>query len=106
MNKKLGLLFSSIVLLALPLVTLAQELTPTQWFEGIITRFLAIIVWPIFVSAIIIMLVYAGFLFVTAQGDPSKITSAKHAVIWAVVGIIVGILAYSAYGIIKSIIAP
>lgn len=72
--------------------------------ETILNNVLSMVVWPTFVGAVVIMFIYAGFLFVSSEGDPSKITKAKSAVVWAIVGIVVGILAYSAEGIIKSIL--
>ena len=71
--------------------------TPTQ----IISNILSMILWPVFAGAVTIMFLYAGILFVTASGDPSKITKAKSAVMWAIIGTIVGIIAYSASSIIK-----
>jgi archaellum component FlaF (FlaF/FlaG flagellin family) len=35
---------------------------------------------------LIFMLVWVGFLFVTAQGNPEKISSARSALIWTVIG--------------------
>ena len=62
------------------------------------------VVWPIFLGLVVIMFIWAGILFVTAQGDPAKISQAKKAVIWAVVGVIVAFLAFSAVGIITKIL--
>jgi len=38
---------------------------------------------------VILMLVYVGFLFVTAQGNDSKITTAREALLWTVVGALI-----------------
>ena len=38
---------------------------------------------------VILMLVYVGFLFVVAQGNDSKITEAKNALLWTVVGALI-----------------
>ena len=35
------------------------------------------------------MLVYVGFLFVTAQGNETKITAAKSGLLWTVVGALI-----------------
>ena len=107
MNKKIGVLFSTIVLLVTPFLIFAQTTNPaTTWIQGIFSRFLGVILWPIFIGGIIIMLIWAGFLFITANGDPTKIATARKAAIWTVIGIGVGIFAYSAYSIISSIIVP
>ncbi len=41
----------------------------------------------------VIMIVYAGFLYTTSAGDSAKVQKAKNALIYAVVGIAVAILA-------------
>ncbi|MBP9749680.1 MAG: hypothetical protein KBD21_03040 [Candidatus Pacebacteria bacterium] len=38
---------------------------------------------------IVLMIVYTGFLFVTAQGNATKITQAREALVWTVVGALV-----------------
>ncbi len=38
---------------------------------------------------IVFMLVYIGFLFVTAQGEPAKITAARTALLWTIVGALI-----------------
>lgn len=35
---------------------------------------------------VILMLVYVGYLFVIAQGSDSKLTEAKHALLWTLIG--------------------
>jgi hypothetical protein len=35
------------------------------------------------------MLIYVGFLFVTARGEPGKITAARQALLWTVVGALI-----------------
>ena len=77
---------------------------PGTWFKTIIDNLLSIVVWPVFFGASIIMIIWAGFLFLTAHGDPAKIITAQKAVIWAVVGIVVAIAAFSAVNIINKIL--
>lgn len=38
---------------------------------------------------VVLMLVYVGFLFVTAQGVPASITAARSALLWTVVGALI-----------------
>lgn len=38
---------------------------------------------------IVLMIVYIGFLFVTAQGEPGKITEARNALMWTVIGALI-----------------
>lgn len=54
-----------------------------------ISEFLVAIVDVLLIFAtplIVIYIMYAGFKFVTAQGNPSEIESARTALLWAVVG--------------------
>jgi len=45
---------------------------------------------------IVIMVVYAGILFVTGGGEPEKISKAKQALLWAVIGgiVLLGVAAF------------
>jgi hypothetical protein len=74
--------------------------TPTQ----IINNIRSLVIWPVFAGLVIIMVMYAGILFVTSSGDPSKITRAKQAVLWAAIGGAIGIVAYVAVGFLKTIL--
>ena len=47
-----------------------------------------------------VVIVYAGFLFMTSSGEPAKIKAAKDALFFAILGIIVGL---SARGIVAVI---
>lgn len=46
----------------------------------------------------------AGFLFITAQGDAEKVKTARNIVIYSLVGIIVGGLAYALVNIVKTML--
>jgi predicted membrane protein len=56
----------------------------------------------IFLCAIII--VYAGFLFVTSAGNQQKLQTAQKALIWALVGLVVVLIANYVPGIIKDVL--
>src|SRR5438477_291015 len=109
MNKKLNVLLSFTtfsVLAWLPVIVLAinfgepgGNLSIEKAVTGIID-----FIWPIFGGVAILMLIFSGFLFLTAAGDPGRISTAKKAFIWAVIGIVVGVGAYSAVNIIASIV--
>ena len=51
-----------------------------------------------------IMLIYAGILYLISAGSPDKITKAKTALIYAIIGIIIGLAAKVIVSIIKGII--
>lgn len=104
MNKNLSVLSVLIILLAFPLVSLAQ---PGAFQGSILMLVLGLvntaltILWIIAVAFVIIMFVIAGFKFMTALGDPSKVAEARMAVIWGVVGTAVIVLAWSVIVVIR-----
>ena len=46
----------------------------------------------------VLMLIYAGFLYMTAQGDTDKINTAQNAFRYAIYGLVIGVLAYTLVG--------
>jgi hypothetical protein len=58
----------------------------------------------IFGAVAVISFVIAGILFLTANGEPEKIKTARSAVIWGIAGVVVGILAFSIIAIVISIL--
>ncbi len=89
-NKKIIISSISAVLLILPTVIMAQTL------QGITNNVATIVINVLYIIAdgfIIFMFVLAGFKYLTAQGDPSKVSEANKAVIWALAGIAVVVLA-------------
>lgn len=72
--------------------------------DTIVTNLLTLVVWPIFAGAATIMFIWAGFTFLTASGDVSKIAQAKKAVLWGAIGIGVGLAAFSAKNIVTAIL--
>ena len=60
------------------------------------------VIWPVFVVIVVVCFVVAGILFLSAMGDPAKIAKARSAFLWGVVGVVVGIVAYSIIRIISS----
>lgn len=43
----------------------------------------------------VIMLIFGGFRYVTSGGDSNAVTSAKNTILYAIIGIIVAVLAYA-----------
>jgi len=60
-----------------------------SWFIGVIA---------------VVMGLYAGFLFITARGEPAQLQTAKKILLYAVIGIAVAILAFSIIAIAKAIL--
>ena len=68
---------------------------------GNIINFLIILAFPI--TAILI--VYAGFLYITSAGNDEKVKTAQKALIWALVGFAIVLVASSVPTIIKEFIS-
>ncbi|MEK7116861.1 MAG: pilin [Patescibacteria group bacterium] len=54
--------------------------------EGLIETIVNDILIPIGGVVAVMMIIYAGFMYVTARGDPGKIKTAHDALLWAVIG--------------------
>ncbi len=109
MNKKIVVSSVSAVLMALPALILAFNPGPVPnpvatLNVGAIIDILFTILWPVAVAFFIVMFVLAAFLFATSQGDPEKTKSARNAVIYGVVGVVVALLAWSIVFILRNMI--
>ena len=111
MNKK-NLFFIVILgILTAPLVGFAQ-LEPygvgggpqvTNWHNIFNAATLA--AGALFGCIAVIMFVAAGILFLTAQGAPEKLKEARAAVLWGVVGVVVGIIAFTIIRIVGNLVS-
>lgn len=86
---------------ATPVCSNRECVSGADWFKNIITNFLNIVIWPIFIALSIIMFIWAGILFFNSHGDPTKAADARKAVIYAIVGIVVGLLGYVIVGVLR-----
>jgi len=102
-NKKLIFNFAVGALLLLPSVILAAPAAPIN-IVAIINRLLEFFILPILLGGSIIAFIFAGIKFVSAAGDSSKISSAKSIVIWAVVGLSIAFIGFSAPQIVSGIL--
>ncbi|MDO8408279.1 MAG: TrbC/VirB2 family protein [bacterium] len=80
-------------LLALPYVvraadTLTNPLGAGTDLEQLLADILSFVV-EIGSVVVVLMLVYVGYLFVTARGEPAKITTARTSLLWTVVGALI-----------------
>jgi hypothetical protein len=105
MSKKI-LFFLILGILLLPSAAFAQ----LQWgfaggysVGGIIGSIRSVL-WVIFCAIAVVCFVIAGILFLTAQGQPEKLKAARSSFIWGVVGIVVGIIAYSITTIVSGLL--
>ena len=79
-----------ILAFAFPAIVSAQIRNPLAF--GTLPEFLVAlldIVILIMVPVIVVMLVYSGFLFVTAGGNVEKIKKAKTGILWTMIGAII-----------------
>lgn len=110
MNKKLIIATSLTMLLALPMaaMAIADPAVPNGNANisviELINAILAFL-WPIFIGFAVIMFVIAGFYFITAQGEPDGVKKARDFVIWGVVGVAVGVLAFSLPYVVQNLLS-
>lgn len=62
------------------------EKSPT--IDGLIKTIVNVLSWVVGVLAVI-MIIYAGFQYVTSGGDSGKISNAKNTLIYAIIGIVI-----------------
>jgi len=99
MNKK-ALFSLSLIALILPIIAFAAVTDINSLMSAIVDK----VLWTVFVGFVVICFVMAGILFLSSFGDPSKISQAKSAFVWGIVGIIVGFLAYSITAMLKGVL--
>lgn len=82
--------------------------TPANLFGGegsifkIVTNVLLFLVGAISV----IMLIIGGIRYVISGGDQAQVTSAKNTILYAIVGIVIALLAYAAVNFVTGAFAP
>ena len=93
-------------LLVLPAIALAQETIPEgpQNLGAIVTLIETIGNWifTFLLVLAVVMIVWAGFQFVTAGGSPEAVSSARSKVIYALIGVVVALLAKGAIAIVRT----
>ncbi len=99
MNKKIVTISSLMILLGAPVAVLALIFPPTPPGAGfnllVLINTILNLIWPVFIGFSVIMFIVAGFNFLTAEGDPTKVKESMKAVIYGVAGVVVGIIAFS-----------
>lgn len=69
-------------------------------FLNLILELVVKIMTPI----VILMIVYSGFLFVKAQGNPEELKTAKKAILWTIIGAVIVLGAFALSEAIKGTI--
>ena len=102
MNKtKIALIFLGVLLL--PVLAFAQP-NANIGSLGRLVDIIKNVLWVFFGLLAVIAFVMSGIMFLFAGGQPEKVVAARSTAIWGVVGIVVGIVAYSIVRIIESIV--
>jgi len=83
-------LFSFVLLAAIPTVAFAQFVNPlsVDTIEELLVLILNAVIFILF-PIIVLMIVYTGFLFVSAQGNEQQLSKARQALVWTVVGALI-----------------
>lgn len=66
-----------------------------------IENIINLILWGVGLIAVVVIII-AGVMFMTAAGDPSKAKKAKDTILYAVVGLVIAILAYAIVNFVVS----
>lgn len=79
-----------------------QEIrTPTvKCFEAVFVRILSVVI-PLSVIALFVMLLIGGFKYLTAGGDQKATASAQQTITYAVIGIVLLVLAFVIFKLIE-----
>ncbi len=102
MNKtKIALIFFAVLLL--PVLVSAQPAVRVGSLQQVV-NIIQNALWIVFGLLAVISFVTAGILFLFAGGQPEKVVAARSAAVWGVVGVIVGIVAYSIIAIVSSVV--
>lgn len=97
MSKKTLILIISAILI-LPNLAFAQVTIQSMVVAVVNTA------WIIATGVVVVLWIITGILFLSAQGAPEKISIAKKALISAVVGTVLVVLAYTALSLVRSAI--
>ena len=81
-----------------------QQESPVRDVPGLVGTVADIVSWTytIFFAVAVIFILFAAFNYLTAQGQPEKIQTAHKMLIWAVVAIVVALLAVGVNTIVKN----
>lgn len=98
--KKIVVSLLLLSVLLVPVMVFAQPNVTISSLDQLVTRVKGPI-WIVFGLIALIAFVISGVLFLTAGGDPTKVAAARTSFLWGMVGIVVGILAFSIVSIIE-----
>ena len=107
MKYKMKKIVISLIILSILIVPVMAFAQPSGANIGSLEQLVTAIerpLWIVFGLIALIAFVASGILFLTAGGDAEKVKGARTAFLWGIVGIVVGILAFSIVRIIDSVV--
>jgi phosphoglycerol transferase MdoB-like AlkP superfamily enzyme len=102
MNKKTLALTLLVGLLVVPTLAFAQPSGEISSIDDLYDM-ISTTAWTVLGIVVLVAFIYAAILFLTAGGQPEKISAARNAFLWGVVGVVVGILAWSILKVVESL---
>ena len=79
--------------------------TSAKGFEWTVKRAIDVFLYVIGALSII-MIIYGGFKYITSSGEASAVTSAKNTIMYALIGLIVAVMAFTIASIVLGIVNP
>lgn len=102
-----------ISLLAVPAISLGQEPPPEDIPEDVITSGQDLLdifdnitnwIFVVLLAVATLFLIFAGFLFITAGGNPEQTTKARQMLINALIGVAIALGAKGLVAVVKSVL--
>jgi heme/copper-type cytochrome/quinol oxidase subunit 2 len=53
------------------------------------------VVWTVMAIVAVVIIVFAGFQYISSNGDPQKASTAMKTILYAVIGLVVAVLAFA-----------
>jgi uncharacterized BrkB/YihY/UPF0761 family membrane protein len=103
---KKNLLTILIIFFLIPLIAKSADIInplTCKTFPECIEKIIGFIFW-VAMAIVPIIIIIAGFLFLTSGGDPEKVRTAKRVIFWAVIGLAIILLAKGIISLIKTVI--
>ena len=108
MKKYILLALAMSMLIVVPVfgatTTFDNPLTGTTDITSLISKIIDFLIFDVAFPVAILLVVYAGYLYMSSGGNEQKIKTAHKALIWALIGFAVVLIASSVPGIIKEVL--
>jgi len=98
--------FLALFILLIPSLVLAIKIVnplSAESFEELVQNLIDLIFWIAIVLSPLMILI-AGFYFLTAAGNPQKIKTAKSIIFWTIIGVTIVLLAKGVISVVKQIL--